>query len=127
MAMTDEQKYVFDLNGYIVLQNVVPCEVVDACHSALDRFEEMAPNEFPEPLCLGKPKTAQELYISNILEGDPAFIPLIDVPEVLDVVEAVAGGPYRLNHTYTIYRWGGWVYPIAYARHADYSQVPISK
>ncbi|MBT4140242.1 MAG: hypothetical protein HOE48_20165 [Candidatus Latescibacteria bacterium] len=105
--MTDEQKYVFDLNGYIVLENVVPNKVMEACHKALDRFEDMDPEEFPEPLCLGKRKTAQELYISNILEGDSAFVPLIDLPEVLDVVETVTGGPYRLNHTYTIYRWGG--------------------
>lgn len=105
--MTDEQKYLFDLQGYIVLKGVVPNEVMDTCHKALDRFEDMDPADFPAPLCLGKPKTEQELYISNILEGDPAFIPLIDLPDVLDVVETVTGGPYRLNHTYTIYRWGG--------------------
>ncbi|MBM3265672.1 MAG: phytanoyl-CoA dioxygenase family protein [candidate division Zixibacteria bacterium] len=32
---------------------------------------------------------------------------MIDIPEVLDVVTEVTGAPYRLNHTYTIYRWGG--------------------
>lgn len=105
--MNDEQKYLFDLQGYIVLKNVVPQPVIAACNAALDRFENMPPEEFPPPLVLGTPKTAQELYISNILEGDPASRPLIDLPEVLDIITGVTGGPYRLNHTYTIYRWGG--------------------
>jgi ectoine hydroxylase-related dioxygenase (phytanoyl-CoA dioxygenase family) len=105
--MTDEQKYMFDLQGYIVLKDVVPREVIAQCNVALDRFEDMDPEDFPSPLCLGKEKTEQELYISNILEGDEQFRLLIDIPEVLDVVQTVTGGPYRLNHTYTIYRWGG--------------------
>lgn len=105
--MNDEQKYLFDLHGYIVLRNVVPQPVIDVCNTVLDRFEHMPPEEFPPPLVLGTPKTERELYISNILESDPAFRPLIDLPEVLDIVVGVTGGPYRLNHTYTIYRWGG--------------------
>ena len=105
--MTDEQKYLFDLQGYIVLKNVVPPSVVEACNAALDGFENMPPEEFPPPLCLGTQKTEKELYISNILEGDSAFIPLIDLPEVLSIIAGVTGGPYRLNHTYTLYRWGG--------------------
>ena len=117
--MNDEQKYLFDLNGYLVLEQVVPRETVDGCNRVLDRFETMDPDDFPEPLVLGTEKTSENLYISNILESDPVFRPLIilesdpvfrpliDLPEILDAVETVTGGPYRLNHTYTIYRWGG--------------------
>ena len=105
--MNDEQKYLFDLNGYLVLEQVVPPETVDGCNRVLDRFETMDPDDFPEPLVLGEEKTPENLYISNILEADPVFRPLVDLPEVLDVVETVTGGPYRLNQTYTIYRWGG--------------------
>ena len=105
--MTEEQIYLFDLQGYVVLKGVVPKHVITACNNALDRFENMPPETFPPPLCLGTQKTDQELYISNILEADPAFVPLIDLPEVLPVIARVTGGPYRLNHTYTIYRWGG--------------------
>ncbi len=105
--MTEEQKYLFDLQGFIVLEDVVPQSVIEACNEALDGFEEMSPEDYPPPLCLGTEKTEEELYISNILEGSPVFAPLIDIPEVLDVVADVTGGPWRLNHTYTIYRWGG--------------------
>ena len=105
--MNQEQKYLFDLQGYIVLKNIIPKRVIDNCNKVLDRFEDMAPEDFTPPLVLGTTKTEKELYISNILESDLAFVPLIDIPEVLSVIQEVTGGPYRLNHTYTIYRWGG--------------------
>ncbi len=105
--MTDEQKYLFDLNGYLVLEQVVPPDVITACNEVLDRYEKMDEAEFPLPLKLGDKQTDQNLYISNILEGDPAFRPLIDLPGVVDVVQTVSGSTYRLNHTYTICRWGG--------------------
>ena len=105
--MDAEQQYIFDLQGYIVLKGVVPDGVVKASNAALDRFESMDTGAYPTPLCLGDQRTEQNLYISNILEGHEVFRSLIDIPEVLDVVAEVTGGPYRLNHTYTIYRWGG--------------------
>jgi hypothetical protein len=105
--MTEEQKFVFDLQGFMVLKDVVPKHVIDSCNKVLDEYEEMPPEDYPSPMTLGTEKTEKELYISNILEGHPAFRDLIDIPPVLDVVEFVSGGSYRLNHTYTIYRWDG--------------------
>ena len=40
--MTEEQKYLFDLQGYIVLEDVVPESVVKACNKALDPLEDNA-------------------------------------------------------------------------------------
>ena len=47
--MNDEQKYLFDLNGYLVLEQVVPPATVDSCNRVLDRLETMDPDDFPEP------------------------------------------------------------------------------
>ena len=105
--MTDEEQYLFDLQGYVVLENVVAAETVAACNAALDRFEAMDPADYPPPLVLGQEKTPENLYISNIMEGDEVLVPLMEIPRILDAVETITGGPYRLNHTYTIYRWGG--------------------
>ena len=41
--MNSEQKYLFDLNGYIVLENVVSPELILAANEVLDRFETMNP------------------------------------------------------------------------------------
>jgi len=105
--LTDEQKYLFDLNGYLVVDQVVPVEVIDACNAALDRYESMPESEYPAPLCLGQDRSEDSLYISNILEGDSAFSSLVDIPQVIDIIGTVSGSTFRLNHTYTIYRWGG--------------------
>ena len=105
--MSPEQNYLFDLNGYLVLENVVPQSVIDACTAELDRLEDMDPDDYPSPVALGAARTEQSLYISNILESSPAFRPLINIPEVIDAIAAITGCAYRLNHTYTLYRWGG--------------------
>ena len=104
--MNDTEKYLFDLNGYVVLEDAVSAELVVGCNAVLDSFEDMAPVDYPPPLAMGDERTEGNLYISNILEGNEIFTRLMDLPPVLDVIETVTGNPYRLNHTYTIYRWG---------------------
>ena len=87
--MTEEQKYLFDLQGYLILEQVVPSEIVDACNRSLDQYEATDESDYPLPLQLGQDRSPENLYISNILEVDPAFRPLIDIPEVIDVIEAL--------------------------------------
>lgn len=104
--MTPQQEYLFDLQGYVVLENVVEPSWLDAANRELDKIETMDPAQYPAPLFLGTPKTESELYITNILEAGPAFVSFMDIPAVLGVIERVTGAGYRLNHTYVIYRWG---------------------
>lgn len=105
--MDETQKYLFDLNGFLVIENAVPLALVDGCNAVLDRFEEMDAADYPPPLSLGNERTEGNLFISNVLEGDDVLLDLMDLPPVLDVIGGVTGAPYRLNHTYAIYRWGG--------------------
>ena len=120
--MSDGDRYLFDLQGFVVLKQVVPQDVLRAANEALDRLEALAPpcgagavsteltvaGDLPPPCVLGDERTESNLYISNILEGDiAAFSPFIDIPAVLGVVADTAGGAWRLNHTYSICRWGG--------------------
>ncbi len=110
--MNDEQRYLFDVQGYLVLKNVLSPEAVKACNAALSRIEAMPAEQYPDPLLLAKPRDKTELYLANIIEADPAFYPLIDVPEVVDVIREVSLGLFRLNHTYAIYRWGEGFTPL---------------
>ena len=111
--MTEAEKYLFDLQGFVVLRQVVPPECIRAANAALDRFEALAPpvgtggtdaastaaGGLPAPCVLGDVRTESNLYISNVLEGDPAaFAPFMEVPEVLGVISDTAGGSWRLNH-----------------------------
>lgn len=111
MNMNDEQRYMFDLQGYVVLKGVVPAPVIEACNTVLDRLDAQPPEQYPQGVTLGKPRTPAELYVSNVIESDPAMYPLIDIPEIIDIVDEVSLHLYRLNHTYAIYRWGtGYTY-----------------
>ena len=109
--MDDKQRYLFDLQGYLVLKNVVPPAAIQACNAVLDRIEALPPEKYPTGVLLGKPRTDNELFVSNIVEADAALHPFIDIPEVIDIIDEVSLHLYRLNHTYAIYRWGtGYTY-----------------
>ncbi|MCJ8329614.1 MAG: hypothetical protein HRT89_24790 [Lentisphaeria bacterium] len=95
--MTEEDIYLFDLQGFIVLKNVVKDEWIKSANKRLDDFEVMDPERYPEPLVLGTPKTDDNLYISNILEGGSEFVPFMDIPDVLGTIERITGGGYRLK------------------------------
>ena len=105
IPMTDEQVYLFDLQGFIVLKDVVPAEMREAALEDLDRFEKMDPSDYPATVLQHGERTEARFYISNILEAGPAFVPFMDIPEVLGVIARVTGSRYRLNHAYTIYAW----------------------
>lgn len=48
--MNPQQQHPFDLHGYLVLENVVPAEVVEACNRAMERIEAMDSAQYPDPL-----------------------------------------------------------------------------
>jgi ectoine hydroxylase-related dioxygenase (phytanoyl-CoA dioxygenase family) len=109
--MDDTQRYLFDLQGYVVLENVVPPATIERLRLLLDDLERRSAETLPKHVVASKPRTAQELYYSNVVEADPAFHDLIDVPEVIDVVREVSLGMFRLNHVYAIYHWQGAITP----------------
>jgi ectoine hydroxylase-related dioxygenase (phytanoyl-CoA dioxygenase family) len=105
--MNEEERYLFDLQGYLVLRNVISPEHLEQLNAAVARIEAMEESEYPGNAHLNNPRTPSHLYITDILEFGEVFHPLIDHAEVLPRVAAMIGGPYRLNHAYLISRWGG--------------------
>lgn len=103
--MDDAQRYMFDLQGFVVLKNVVPPAQIVRLKEILDGLEQLPPERLPPHVVQSKPRTEKMLYLSNIVEAAPEFHALIDVPEVIDVVREVSLGLFRLNHTYAIYHW----------------------
>lgn len=103
--MDDAQRYMFDLQGYAVIKNVLPSAQVARLKEILDELERRPAAKLPPHVVESKPRTEKMLYISNIIEAAPEFHALIDVPEVIDVVREVSLGLFRLNHTYAIYHW----------------------
>jgi ectoine hydroxylase-related dioxygenase (phytanoyl-CoA dioxygenase family) len=88
-----------------VLPNVLPPAVVADVNRVLDRIEQTPEAQYPPAVTLSKPRSPEELYVSNVVEADPTLHQLIDVEPVVDVVREVSLNLFRLNHTYAIYRW----------------------
>lgn len=105
MIWTEENKYLFDLNGYLIIENYFDQELVSRMRENLKHLETL--DEYPYPVVQGKPRTSQELYLSNIAEYDQDFESLIYDPGILEFIDKTTMGYYRFNHSYSISHWAG--------------------
>ena len=99
--MDDEEKYLFDLRGYIVVRNVLSTEQVDDLSSRLEAHRETHGRRR-----LGSDRTifADEndpaWAAPSLLEWGGTYIDLIDLPVIVPYLEALLGTGYRLDHDY---------------------------
>jgi len=110
--MNELQRYLFDLQGYLVLKDVLSQSTVQRFEAVMDELESRPEGELPPHVVRSKPRSDVELYLSNIVEAAPEFEQLIDHPAILEVVSEVSLGLFRLNHTYAIYHWKGGATPL---------------
>ena len=104
--MDDYERYFFDLNGYLVIEDALTPEQVAACNEAIDHNAEL----------IGECKSEKT---SNALEGDrprgqldemltwpkpwcQPFRDLIDNPRVVPYLAEILGPKFLLDHLYGI-------------------------
>ncbi|MBA3687075.1 MAG: phytanoyl-CoA dioxygenase family protein [Planctomycetes bacterium] len=102
--LTDAERYLFDLQGFVILRQVVPAAQIAAANTALAKIEALPTESLPKNVTLGAPRFPHDQYFSGVLDADPCFADFIDVPDVLAVIAALTGGMFRLNHAYSITR-----------------------
>jgi ectoine hydroxylase-related dioxygenase (phytanoyl-CoA dioxygenase family) len=87
--MTEHERYLFDLNGYLVVPNALSAEQVATLNAIMDaRLEaEAAPN------------ANTHRFIGLLGWGQP-YLDLIDNPRILPYLEALLGPNFRLDHDY---------------------------
>ena len=84
---TDMERYLFDLNGYIVLKNALMAEEVEACNAMLDELEDTGPGEWRGHVQGHNFTGAHEgLNLQQIYEAGWPFESLIDHPSWIDKV-----------------------------------------
>ena len=80
-AVTDMERYLFDLNGYLVLEGALSAEEVAACNEVLDELQDCGPGEWRGHVQGHNFTGAHEgLNLQQIYEAGPAFERLIDHP-----------------------------------------------
>lgn len=91
--MTEEQRYLFDLNGYVVIQDVLTKDELARAHEAIDA------QNLPPP----KPEDGSPRFGGLLEWEEPLFRELIDHPKVLPYLKEILGDGLRLDHEYGIY------------------------
>lgn len=102
--MNDDERYLFDLNGYLLIEGVLSAAEVAECNAAIDHhIEELA--EYPRSLAGGS-KALSGTEHRHDLGGmlgwekpwcDP-FHRLLAHPNVVPYLNGVLGEGYRLDH-----------------------------
>ena len=103
--MKDDLKYLFDLNGYVLLENIISPSEVTRINQVIASLEQCNTENFPPNVIQGKPRTPEELFVSNVVEADPAITALVDIEPVIDIIKFVTCGLFRLNHSYSLSHW----------------------
>ena len=104
-AMTEEEKYYFDLRGYLVVHNAISQELVDACNASIDHFyEQLVLREKGNRTRQSEARSAKEGRgeIWGIL-GWPApyrdpFRKLLIHPVIVSRLNEFCGKRFRLDH-----------------------------
>jgi hypothetical protein len=87
--MTEEEKYLFDLQGYLVVEDALTAEEVGALNAILDG--KLA--EHPE-------REGTRFRFGNLLSWGEPYRRLIANPRMTPYLAALLGEPYRLDHDY---------------------------
>jgi hypothetical protein len=92
--MTPEEKFLFDLQGYLVIKNVLTPEEVAELNALADE-------KFPHP-----PGSEKQRDGRVSLWGPPAQA-LIDHPKIVPYLVELIDSKFRLDHDYCIFMWEG--------------------
>ena len=87
--LTEIERYLFDVNGYMTIPNALSSEQVSVINALMD--EKL--KEHPTP-------QAGSISFANVLAWRGPMIDLIDNPRVTGCLEEICGPNFRLDHNY---------------------------
>ena len=100
--MTDDEKYFFDLQGYLVFRDVVDPELVACCNRAIDHNTHLL--EIPERCFEGESKALEsavrQQWHHGMIDWEPPwcepFRALMVQPHLKPYLAELLGGGYRM-------------------------------
>ncbi len=95
--LTSEEKWHFELQGYLLLRNVVPEADLDVMRPVLDGWLTADEKDLPAPLKRGRQEPSKT-HIGHIHYGHEIFQRLNMNPEIIRVVAGLTWGCPRLMH-----------------------------
>ena len=90
-ALTDEEKFRFDLEGYLIIKNVLSR---DTCAELSALSDEAWPRQ---------PEDGAFRRAAAVTQWGKPFMDLMDHPKILPYLVELIGGRLRIDHDYSIY------------------------
>ena len=91
-GLTDMERYLFDLNGCIILRNALSAQEVAACNDSLDSLQDSGPGEWRGRVHGHNfTGTHEGLLLQQIYKGGEAWDQLIDHPSWINKVTHFIG------------------------------------
>ena len=87
--MDATERYLFDLNGYLVIRDALPLDTVRAINALMD-----------ERIARDVPADANTHRFADVLDWGPIVRTLIDYAPIVPYLEELLGSGYRLDHDY---------------------------
>ena len=116
MTSPDIQKYLFDLHGYLVIEDVLITDEVVELNRLIDESGQMSTEEVSGTL----PGGGAGEEGAGFLEWGQAFTKVLDHPKVMPVLRMIMGDGFRIDHF-----WGAWANAGAKALHMHGGVVPF--
>jgi hypothetical protein len=92
-GFTEEQRYRFDKDGYVVLEDVLSESEVAELNALIDERDLPPPSR----------ETGGDRRFGDYFEWDQAFLDLLDHDRIAPVLAEMLGDGFRLDHYYGIY------------------------
>jgi ectoine hydroxylase-related dioxygenase (phytanoyl-CoA dioxygenase family) len=104
--MNEQERYVFDLKGYLVIRGALDPAHVAALNATIDTTERLSDDDVPPPVRLQREvRGSKDMRIHNVKELGEPFERLIDLEPIVSLVQDMIGSRIRLNHDYAILRY----------------------
>lgn len=100
MNVTERDKYLFDLRGYLILRNALSPQEVEACNEGIDAILPIKEEEWVGYVHGHSFKDNDGVNLQQIYEGGEPFERLINHPSWIDKVKCFVGGEdtFDWNH-----------------------------
>ena len=88
---TDMERYLFDLNGYIILKNALSPTELAACNATYDRYDSVKDHETIDHVQIHNPGRQEGIMIQQLYEAGQVWEDMIDHPQWIDKVTHFIG------------------------------------
>lgn len=96
--MTEDEKYLFDLQGYLKIENAIDPQTLTEMNAWLDAQAEQ------DPKWRGQTGNA---HLEDVIAWGPHFRNLMDHPRTFPIIKEILGDRLRLDHDYAIFLQAG--------------------